>query len=85
MQPVQDICHLHSAHRLAIACDGQLLLLDQESLEGHSIPNMKVLTHVPYMYHFTLLVSSTQHAFLHYQRIYSTFVFWHTDSFDQGL
>lgn len=43
-KPVQDICHLHSAHRLALVCDGQLLLLDQESLEGHSIPNIKAVS-----------------------------------------
>ncbi|KAL3142970.1 hypothetical protein ABBQ38_003253 [Trebouxia sp. C0009 RCD-2024] len=43
-KPVQDICHLHSAHRLAVVCDGQLLLLDQELLEGHSIPNIKAVS-----------------------------------------
>lgn len=69
MQPVQDIRHLHSAHRLAVVCDGQLLLLDQELLEGHSIPNIKVLAQAPHRQHYTLLVLSTPHAFLHRQHI----------------
>ena len=57
MQPIQDICHLHSAHRLAIVCDGQLMLLDQESLEGHNIPNIKVPIH-------TTAFQKQQHCFL---------------------
>lgn len=42
-QPIQDICHLYSAQRLAILCDGQLQLADQELLHGRSIPNVKVI------------------------------------------
>lgn len=42
LQPVLGICHVAAARRLAILCDGALVLLDEESLEGQALPGLKV-------------------------------------------
>ncbi len=42
MKPVMAILHLERAGRLAVLCDGQLLLLDADTLEGHPLPGVKV-------------------------------------------
>ena len=45
MQPVTAIVHIAAAQRLAVLCDGALLLLDDESLQEYSLPAIKVLRH----------------------------------------
>lgn len=42
MQPVTAILHIAIAKRLAVVCDGSLLLLDYESLEEYTMPGLKV-------------------------------------------
>lgn len=42
MQPVTAILHVAIAKRLAVVCDGSLLLLDYESLEEYTMPGLKV-------------------------------------------
>ncbi|KAK9806735.1 hypothetical protein WJX72_000925 [[Myrmecia] bisecta] len=43
-KPINAICHLETAGRLAITCDGELVLLDHESLEGNRVPGIKGVT-----------------------------------------
>ena len=42
MQPVSAIVHIAGAQKLAVLCDGALLLLDYESLEESALPAIKV-------------------------------------------
>ena len=42
MQPIASIAHIAAARRLAILCDGQLILLDEETLDGQALPGLKV-------------------------------------------
>lgn len=42
VQPVQSICHLETARRLAVLVDGTVQLLDQETFEQHALPGIKV-------------------------------------------
>lgn len=42
VQPVQFICHLETARRLAVLVDGTVQLLDQETFEQHALPGIKV-------------------------------------------
>lgn len=42
MQPVTAILHIAIAKKLAVVCDGSLLLLDYESLEEYTMPGLKV-------------------------------------------
>ena len=43
MQPVTAIVHIAGAQKLAVLCDGGLLLLDYESLEEAPLPGIKVI------------------------------------------
>lgn len=42
LQPVESIYDIPAARRLAVLCDGMLILLDKESLEGQAVPGLKV-------------------------------------------
>ena len=42
MQPVTALHHAAGVHRLAAVCDGNLLLLDPESLKEWHVPGAKV-------------------------------------------
>lgn len=42
MQPVTAIHHIAGVDRLAAVCDGNLLLLDPESLKEWHVPGAKV-------------------------------------------
>lgn len=44
MQPVKEIVHLERVQRLAALCDGLLLLLDADTIEGHPLPATKVFS-----------------------------------------
>lgn len=42
VQPVVSILHLEHAQRVAALCDGLLLMLDADTLEGNPLPGMRV-------------------------------------------
>ena len=42
MQAVSGICHLPAASRVAALIDGVVMLLDEQTLEGHALPGIKV-------------------------------------------
>jgi hypothetical protein len=44
LQPVTAIIHIAVAKKLAVLCDGALLLLDYDSLEEYTVPGIRVLT-----------------------------------------
>ena len=47
LQPVTAIHHIAGIDRLAAVCDGNLLLLDPESLEEWHVPGAKVAAGLP--------------------------------------
>ncbi len=42
VQAVAAICHLSAASRVAALIDGIVMLLDDQTLEGHALPGIKV-------------------------------------------
>ena len=54
MQPVTALHHIAGVDRLAAVCDGNLLLLDPESLKEWHMPGAKVRLHLPQPWHICL-------------------------------
>ena len=42
LQAVAGICHLPAALRVAALIDGVVMLLDEQTLQGHPLPGIKV-------------------------------------------
>lgn len=49
-QAVSGICHLPAASRVAALIDGVVMLLDEQTLEGHPLPGIKVCLAASYLY-----------------------------------
>lgn len=48
LQPVTLVLHLENAQRLGALTDGQLLLLDADTMEGQPLPGIKVRQPYPW-------------------------------------